>query len=78
MRYDERHYTDGTEPDVVKRFCCDGRCEQGRHCPALHPAEAATEVGQDEDVTRLFRVGDLLAGIVIVAVLAFLTGWITK
>lgn len=78
MKYVDRTYTDGTEPDVF-RFCCDNLCEQGRQCPARQAAEAATEVGQkDEDVTRLFRASDLLAGIVIVAVLAFLVGWITK
>lgn len=78
MSYAERHFDDGTEPDVVKRFCCDNLCGQGRHCPALHPAEAATEVGQDDDTPRLFRASDLLAGIAIVAVIAFLTGWLIK
>lgn len=47
MKTITREYTDGTEPDVISRWCCDGLCDQGRDCP-VKPAEAATEVGQEE------------------------------
>jgi hypothetical protein len=47
MKTVTREYTDGTEPDVVARWCCDGLCDQGRDCP-VKPAEAATEIGQEE------------------------------
>jgi hypothetical protein len=47
MKTVTREYTDGTEPDVIARWCCDGLCDQGRDCP-VKPAEAATEIGQEE------------------------------
>ena len=47
MKTVTREYTDGTEPDVIARWCCDGLCDQGRDCP-IKPAEAATEIGQEE------------------------------
>ena len=49
MKTDTREYDDGTEPDVYRRWCCDGLCKQGRLCPKLMPAEAATDVGQEEE-----------------------------
>jgi hypothetical protein len=49
MKTDTREYNDGTEPDVYRRWCCDGLCKQGRLCPKLMPAEAATDIGQDPD-----------------------------
>jgi hypothetical protein len=48
MKTDTREYDDGTEPDVYRRWCCDGLCKQGRLCPKLMPAEAATDIGQEE------------------------------
>jgi len=48
METDTREYTDGTEPDVYRRWCCDGQCKQGRLCPKNMPAEAATDIGQEE------------------------------
>ena len=48
MKTDTREYEDGTEPDVYRRWCCDGQCQQGKLCPKNMPAEAATEVGQDD------------------------------
>lgn len=48
MKTDTREYDDGTEPDVYRRWCCDGQCKQGRLCPKNMPAEAATDVGQKE------------------------------
>ncbi len=49
MKTDTREYDDGTEPDVYRRWCCDGLCKQGRLCPKLMPAEAATDLGQEEE-----------------------------
>ena len=48
MKTDTREYPDGTEPDVYRRWCCDGKCQQGRLCPKNMPAEAATDLGQEE------------------------------
>jgi hypothetical protein len=48
MKTDTREYTDGTEPDVYRRWCCDGQCQQGKLCPKNMPAEAATDIGQDD------------------------------
>jgi hypothetical protein len=48
MKTDTREYDNGTEPDVYRRWCCDGLCKQGRLCPKLMPAEAATDLGQEE------------------------------
>jgi hypothetical protein len=48
MKTDTREYDDGTEPDVYRRWCCDGQCKQGRLCPKNMPAEAATDLGQEE------------------------------
>lgn len=48
MKTDTREYDDGTEPDVYRRWCCDGMCKQGRLCPKNMPAEAATDLGQEE------------------------------
>ena len=59
-------YSDGTEPDVIKRWCCDQRCEQGRQCPA----EACTEVGHIEDNEN--TQGLVLIGIVCFALVVFI------
>lgn len=54
MKTETRLYDDGTEPDVIRRFCCDGLCNQGRECPgAPPPAEACTEIGQDNSIETL-------------------------
>ncbi len=70
MKTITREYTDGTEPDVIARWCCDGLCDQGRNCP-VKPAEAATEVGQEEPnfYSRemiLEEVGKFAIGVLIV------------
>lgn len=77
MTTETKIYDDGTEPDVIKRYCCDGRCEQGRNCPgAPAPAEACTEVGHDEGPEALGTL--VVAGLLVIAVigtLAFIVGY---
>lgn len=78
MKTETRLYDDGTEPDVIRRFCCDGLCQQGRDCPgAPPPAEACTELGQD-DIPSNLGAAILTAGIaiVVIAVLSFLVGYL--
>ena len=56
---------------MTKRYCCDNLCHQGRYCPLNQPAEACTEVGQEDSDT----VGNedlFLAILIIVAVLCVL------
>ena len=84
MMTDTREYTDGTEPDVYRRWCCDGECKQGRLCPKQMPAEAATDVGQEKEPDFyssqyiLEEVGMFVVGaaviVAVVAVVAFLIG----
>lgn len=79
MKTETRIYDDGTEPDVIKRWCCDGRCNQGRNCPgAPAPAECCTEMGvEDTDGTNALGTA-LLLGALVVAVIgtvAFLAGY---
>jgi hypothetical protein len=82
MKTDTREYTDGTEPDVYQRWCCDGQCKQGRICPKNMPAEASTEVGQEEEPnfygaqmmledTAKFAIGVLVITAVVGAIAAF-------
>lgn len=54
----------------TERFCCDGKCEQGRYCPAIHQ--------QEDDIERWTPVLDLLGGLALVALCAFIAGWITR
>ncbi len=83
MKTDTREYDDGTEPDVYRRWCCDGMCKQGRLCPKRMPAEAATDLGQEEpnfyskeyivkEVVN-FVLGVVLVGLSIIMV-AYLAG----
>ncbi len=83
MKTDTREYDDGTEPDVYRRWCCDGQCKQGRMCPKLMPAEAATDLGQEEpnfysaqmmlEETAKFAVAVVIVGAAVVLA-AFLAG----
>jgi hypothetical protein len=83
MKTDTREYDDGTEPDVYRRWCCDGMCKQGRLCPKNMPAEAATDLGQEEpnfysaqmmlEETAKFALAVVMVGVVIVLV-SFLAG----
>lgn len=80
MKTETRIYDDGTEPDVLRRWCCDGKCEQGRICPKIAPppAEACTDVGHfDDDGVETFGAVILL-GIIVVAIIAtisFIVGY---
>ncbi len=83
MKTDTREYDDGTEPDVYRRWCCDGKCQQGRLCPKNMPAEAATDLGQEEpnfyskelmlEEAAKFALAVVMVGVVIVLV-SFLAG----
>lgn len=84
MKTDTREYDDGTEPDVYRRWCCDGQCQQGRLCPKRMPAEAATDLGQDEPnfysaQMMLEEVGKFVVGsvllVVLVGIIALLVGY---
>lgn len=84
MKTDTREYDDGTEPDVYRRWCCDGQCKQGRTCPKQMPAEAATDVGQEEpnfysaqmmlEETAKFALGVLVL-VALVGVIALFVGY---
>lgn len=54
---------------MTDRFCCDGRCEQGRVCPALAPAEDDDNIGYWTQ-----RICDAFAIIGLVAAIAFVVG----
>ncbi len=71
MVTDTREYDDGTEPDVFRRWCCDGRCKQGRDCPGIMPAEAATEIGQEEIESHAWQTTVIFA-ITLVAIFLLL------
>ena len=83
MKTDTREYDDGTEPDVYRRWCCDGQCKQGRLCPKNMPAEAATDLGQEEpnfyskdmmlEEAGKFALAVVIVGVAVV-VIAFLAG----
>jgi len=85
MKTDTREYDDGTEPDVYRRWCCDGQCKQGRLCPKNMPAEAATDLGQEEPdfyskELILAEVGKFLVGsillVLLVGVVALIAGYL--
>ena len=81
MKTETRLYDDGTEPDVIRRWCCDGRCNQGRDCPgqAPAPAEACTDVGAEEpEGVELLGTAIILGALVVVIIgtLAFLAGYL--
>ena len=85
MKTDTREYDDGTEPDVYRRWCCDGMCKQGRLCPKQMPAEAATDMGYEEpnfyssqmmlEETAKFALG-ILAIFVVVGLIALAVGFL--
>lgn len=76
MKTETRLYSDGTEPDVIRRWCCDGLCKQGRDCPeAPPPAEACTEIGTDDGLEAVGSVVIVaVAAIAIVAIVALVVG----
>lgn len=66
----------------MKRYCCDHLCEQGRLCPDFMPAEAANEIGiEDEEklVNHWFqRMMDFFAGVGLVALVFAVAFWFTR
>lgn len=65
-------HDDGTEPTVIKRWCCDGRCEQGRFCPGVPaPAEACTDIGVDDAPETIGTF--VLMGVLIILIVAFIS-----
>ena len=74
MKYEDTVFDDGTEPTVRKvPLGCD---QQGRYPEA---AEAATDIGQDDDLTpfdwaALIIIGTVVAVTVVVGALALLGG----
>lgn len=80
MKTETRLYDDGTEPDVIRRWCCDGRCNQGRDCPgAPSPAEACTDLGADDliDGTKALGIALFLGALVVsvISAIAFIVGY---
>ena len=65
----ERHYTNGTEPDVLPHYTrCTGPCQQGRvACPC--PASCQIESELDENTFRLLGKA-FLAVVLALAVIA--------
>lgn len=56
----------------MDRFCCDNKCHQGRYCPNHLPAEACTEIGNEEDIEQAEDMA--LAIVLIVAAVAAACG----
>ena len=64
----ERHYTNGTEPDVLPHWECHGPCHQGR-VPCPTPA-ACERPDNDESTWRL--LGQAFLAVVLAAVIVVL------
>lgn len=68
------------DEELLRRWCCDGKCQQGRNCPKAVPipAEACTDVGHfDDDGVETFGVVILLGIIVVsvIAIISFIAGY---
>jgi hypothetical protein len=62
----ERHYPDGTEPDVLPHWSCHGPCQQGRlRCPTPE----ACELPPEQDMVRVV-LGDLVVSILLLLAVA--------
>ena len=64
----ERHYTNGTEPDVLPHWECHGPCQQGR-VPCPTPA-ACERPDNDESTWRL--LGQAFLAVVLAAAVVVL------
>ena len=66
----ERHYTNGTEPDVLPHWECHGPCHQGRAtCPT---PEACERPMNDEGTWRL--LGQAFLAVVLAGIVVLLLG----
>jgi hypothetical protein len=65
----ERHYTNGTEPDVLPHWECHGPCEQGR-LPC--PTPEACELSEVDRADRLLVLMVVAAAVVTTVVLGLL------
>lgn len=64
----ERHYANGTEPDVLPHWECHGPCQQGRaECPT--PA-ACERPDNDESTWRLLGQAFLAVVLAVIVVVA--------
>ena len=64
----ERHYTNGTEPDVLPHWECHGPCRQGRaECPT---PEACERPNNDESTWRL--LGQAFLAVILAAAVVVL------
>jgi hypothetical protein len=61
----ERHYTNGTEPDVLPHWECHGPCHQGRApCPT---PDACERPGDDQDGVDVLGLATVLVALALVA-----------
>ena len=75
MKYEDTIFDDGTEPtvrQVPERRLPYGCDQQGRYPEA---AEAATEVGQDDDLNAFDWVALLMLAVAVAAVIGALALW---
>lgn len=64
----ERHYTNGTEPDVLPHWECHGPCHQGRlPCPTPHACERPEN-------DNPYRLSTIFLAAVCVIIAAFMAG----
>jgi len=72
----ERHYTNGTEPDVLPHYsrCTGGPCDQGRKlCPTPEACCVASDTeaeGSTRELTRPLVLAVALVALAVIVVLA--------
>lgn len=66
----ERHYTNGTEPDVLPHYSrCTGPCDQGRKlCPCPTACQAAEDV--EDEFSEMRIITRMVVAIIIVLCIA--------
>jgi len=58
----------------TREWCCDGQCKQGRLCPKNMPAEAATDLGQEEEEPNFYSKEFLLKEVFDFAIAVVIVG----